>query len=113
MNTDENIADRSDVECACHCGNFLSQAMADAGRKYIRGHKSNRTGNGNGKARPNILAKVREASDKLVQKFAQEEREDRIRLTEGEADSLWLKLKPEIKLSVIRELVCRNGTGKN
>jgi len=111
MSADEKTAELSEVECACHCGNFLSQAMADAGRKYIRGHKSNGNGNGNGRA--NILEKVRKAADKIDEKFDELDREERIRLTESEADALWLKLKPEIKLSVVRELVCRNGTCKN
>ncbi|HME01169.1 MAG TPA: hypothetical protein VKM93_28130 [Terriglobia bacterium] len=100
MNANGKTAELSDVECACHCGDFLSQAMADAGRKYIRGHKSN--GNGNG--RPDILAKVRKASEKIVQKVSID---DRLSFTEGEADELWLKLKPEIKVTMIRGLVCR------
>jgi hypothetical protein len=98
MNAEAKTDELSDIECACHCGNFLSQAMADAGRKYIRGHKSN----GNG--RPDILSKVRSASDKIVQRVSIE---DRLSFTEGEADELWLKLKPEIKVTMIRGLVCR------
>jgi len=103
MKADEKTVELSDVECACHYGRFLSEAMADAGRKYVRGHKSN--GNGNG--RPSILAKVREASDKIVQKLDTTDPEERIRLTESEADELWLKLRPEIKVTMIRGLVCR------
>ena len=97
----------SDVECACHCGNFLSQAMADAGRQYIRGHKLKVNGNGNGhsKHRPDILARVREGSEKIVQKVDGAACECSVTLTESAADALWLKLRPEIKFKVVRELL--------